>query len=119
VIVTVALGLVAIPFSITELDLTSKVIISVVILLSVLGGALAVFLRSMHFKQDSLWELYTFICLDHHKKIDALQYNELISLQNVIAKIQRSESLQKKSYDKLVSQARGIIEHNTHSQMDP
>lgn len=110
VLVTVALGLVAIPFTITELGLTLKVILLVATLLS-LGGVMYFFLRSIHFKQDSLWELYTFICFDDiREKVDKLQYGELMHLQEVIANIHRSERLRKKSYDKLVNKAKSIID---------
>ncbi len=108
IVVTLALGLPAIVVSIPQFDLTLRIIISVFLFLILLVGGIVIFLRSTHFKQDSLWELYTFIFLNR-EKVDNLQFDKLIGLQKMIAKIQRTESLGKKPYDELVRQTKEMI----------
>jgi hypothetical protein len=108
IIVTVTLGLVAITFSIAQLDLASKAFISAGILLFLLGGYTVVFLGIVHVKQDALWEVYTLV-VSFSEKVDALRYEELIGLQKIVAEIQRKDYLHKRSYEKLVTQAREII----------
>lgn len=117
VLASAAIGLVAILFSITGLDLISKVIIMATFFLLV-GVAVGLFLRSIHLRQDSLWELYAVVSLkDGREKVNKLPCEEVIRLQKVIAEIQRSRSLQEKSYDKLLKKAKGIIEHTTGAQV--
>jgi len=107
VLITVGVGLVAIPFSIAEIDFVTKIgiVVAGVIFVSLFAY---VELETVHHKQDFLWDLYTFVSL-YSEKFDALDYKSLNDFQKVIADIQRSYPGQKKYCEKLVVDAKRKI----------
>ena len=117
IIVTLALGLMAVVISLPQFDLTLRIMISVLVFLVLLVGGTVIFSRSTHFKQNSLWELYTFIYLNR-KTVNDLDYDTLIRLQAAIGGIHRLDSLSKKPFDMAVRKAKEMISSPTATKLD-
>jgi Na+-transporting NADH:ubiquinone oxidoreductase subunit NqrE len=110
VVLSAGIGVLAILFTVAELSLAWKVGLAVVVLLA-MGGAVSFLLRSIHYKQAALWELYTFVSMQKPRKaVDEMDYAELMVLEGVIAKIQQTENFHKQRYDDFVSEAINMIE---------
>jgi len=73
ILVTLALGLLAAAISLPQFDVAPRIIVSVVLFLVLVVPGTIIFARRTHFKQNSLWELYTFIWFNR-RKVDKLDY---------------------------------------------
>jgi hypothetical protein len=113
VILSAGIGLLAVLFTVAEISPAWKVVLSAVDLLA-MGIATYLLLRMVHYRQAAFWKLYTLVSMHGQGQagevVDLMSYDELMALEDVIAKIAHTENLWEQTYIDLFKEARDMIE---------